>query len=123
MKKKNVILLIMLASVLMLFAQNNKRQQRPDAKQIMENLTSSLELTSEQQESISPLVDEQFELMKSHGEPGKSQSKGDREKFKNSMDEINEQISELLSEDQQKEYKIMLEEIHNKRGNGQKNRN
>ncbi len=84
MKKKNVILLIMLASVLMLFAQNNKRQQRPDAKQIMENLTSSLELTSEQQESISPLVDEQFELMKSHGEPGKSQSKGDREKFKNS---------------------------------------
>ena len=123
MKKKNVILLIMLASVLMLFAQNNKRQQRPDAKQIMENLTSSLELTSEQQESISPLVDEQFELMKSHGEPGKSQSKGDREKFKNSMDEINEQISEILSEDQQKEYKIMLEEIHNKRGIGQKNRN
>ncbi len=110
----------MLASVLMLFAQNNKRQQRPDAKQIMENLTSSLELTSEQQESISTLVDEQFELMKSHGEPGKSQSKGDREKFKKSMDEINEHISELLNDDQQKEYKIMLEEIHNKRGNGQK---
>ena len=123
MNKKNVIILITLVSVLMLFAQNNNRQNRPDAKQIMENLTSSLELTSEQQESISTLVDEQFELMKSQGEPRKSQSKGDHEKFKNSMDEINEQISELLNKDQQKEYKIMLEEIHNKREHGQKNRN
>ena len=123
MKKKNMILLIMLVTSLMLFAQNNKRQQRPDAKQIMENLTSSLELTSEQQESISTLVDEQFELMKSHGEPGKSQSKGDREKFKNSMDEINEQISELLNEDQQKEYKKVLKETQNKHEKGQKRRN
>jgi ElaB/YqjD/DUF883 family membrane-anchored ribosome-binding protein len=110
----------MLVSVLLLFAQDNNRQNRPDAKQIMETLTSSLELTSEQQESISPLVDEQFELMKSHGEPGKSQSKGDREKFKNSMDEINEQISELLNEDQQKEYKKIVEDTHNKHEKGQK---
>jgi len=123
MNKKNVILLIMLASVLMLFAQNNNRQNRPDAKQIMENLTSRLKLTSTQQESISPLVEKQFELMKPREGQKKSQAKDGREEFKKSMDEINEQISELLNKDQQKEYKIMLEEIHNKRGNGQKNRN
>ena len=123
MNKKNVILLIMLASVLMLFAQNNNRQNRPDAKQIMENLTSRLKLTSTQQESISPLVEKQFELMKPREGQKKSQAKDGREEFKKSMDEINEQISELLNKDQQKEYKIMLEEIHNKREHGQKNRN
>ncbi len=116
-------MLIMLASILMLFVQNNKHQNRPDAKQIMKNLTSRLKLSSEQQESISALVDKQFKLMESQEGQRKSQSKTDRNAFKNSKDEINDDISELLTKNQQKEYESVLEEIHKNRRNGSGKRN
>jgi hypothetical protein len=123
MNKKYIIMLIMLASILMLFVQNNKHQNRPDAKQIMKNLTSRLKLSSEQQESISALVDKQFKLMESQEGQRKSQSKTDRNAFKNSKDEINDDISELLTKNQQKEYESVLEEIHKNRRNGSGKRN
>lgn len=123
MKKKNLVLLIMLASVLLLFAQNNNHPQKPTAEQIMEGLTSRLNLSNEQQENISPLVDKQIALMESQGDRGRTQEKSDRTAFKQEMDKVNQQISKLLTKDQQKEYKLMLEEMHKKRGAGPGNRN
>lgn len=131
MKKITTILVFVFAFTITTNAQQQKRGKLSVDK-IMKKMTKDLELTSEQQLQIKPIVKKEFkerkamlekrkEMRESGERPTKAQRKEMRELRTTKEKEMDEKMKGVLNEEQFTKYKQLQKEQQEKRREGIRN--
>ena len=114
-------MLVLLIGSGIALAQRGDRQP-PSVDEQVKRLADRLNLTSDQQSKIKPILEDQRQQMASLREDS-SMSREDRmSKMRSIRESTNSKISEILNDDQKKQYEAMQHEMRSREGRGQRDR-